>query len=139
MGGCVFVLEDVVAILKLVKVGLISTFTISVQTTKLWRLIAICAGFSATLIFLSSLVLKILRGFSAWLGDISVNAASDWYQFIGYVCNFDLLYLIFSIYAFSFLTACTTLLSLYFMSFVFGVFPEAVNIVKKILDSLTGD
>lgn len=118
---------------------MISTFMTIVQTTKLWRLIAICAGFSATLIFLSTLCFKVLRDFSSWLGDISVNAASDWYQFVGYVCNFELLYLIFSIYAFSFLTACITLLSLYFMSFVFGVFPEAVNIVKRFLDSLTGD
>lgn len=123
----------------MIKVGLIAPLVTIVETSKIWRLIALCGLFAAFVIFLASLCFNAVSSFSAWLGDISVNAASDWFQFVGYVLNFELIYTIGTIYAFSFLTAFITLLSLYVMSFVFSVFPEAVNLVKNILDSFTGD
>ena len=101
---------------------MVSPFITIVETTKLWRLIAICALFAATLIFLANLCFQAVGSFSLWLGDISSNASSDWFQFIGYVLNFDLIYTVGTFYAFSFLTAVITLFSLYFMSFVFSVF-----------------
>ena len=123
----------------MVKVSLIAPLKTIVQTTKIRRLIFLCASFSSLVIFLSTLCFQAVSSFSVWLGDISVNAATDWFQFVGYVLNFELIYIIGTIYAFSFLTACITLISLYVMSFVFSVFPEAVNLVKNMLDSFTGD
>lgn len=123
----------------MIKVGLISPLVVIVETSKIWKLIAICGLFAATVIFLSNLSFQAVGSFGLWLGDISANVASDWFQFVGYVLNFSLIYTICTFYAFSFLTACITLFSLYIMAFVFAVFPECVNFVKKLLDSFTGD
>lgn len=118
---------------------LISPIVAIVQTSKIWRLIAIAASFAAFIIALESFVLFVLGKFSLWLGDISANAAGDFLQFVGYVLNFDLLYVIFTAYAFSFLTFTITVFSLKVLSLIFSFFPEAVSAVKHLLDSLTGD
>lgn len=123
----------------MIKIGLISPLFVIVETSKIWKLISLCGLFAATVIFLSNLCFQAVGSFGLWLGDISANAASDWFQFVGYVLNFPLIYTICTFYAFSFLTACITLFSLYIMAFVFSVFPQAVSLVKNILDSFTGD
>lgn len=119
--------------------ALTAPFSLVTTSTGLLRLFSFVAFVIGLLVALSTLCYKLLALVSGNLNEFWVDADSNWLSFVGYVLNFDLLYLIFVFYYFVFCGFVISFIVTYSLELSSRFIPEAIAVFRAALKQLTGD
>lgn len=114
-------------------------FQLIVQATNLGRIFLLGAFFAAFLAGFATICYKTLEIFSGHLNRFWDFTTTNWIQFIGYVCNFDLMYKIFVFYYVVFCTFAFSYIVYYSLDLSSRIMPELVASFHHFLLKLTGD
>lgn len=139
--SCAFIVDDIVAIIRLCKAVIGSFFGTTLLGYGVAHFIAICASVAAFVTGAVVLMLKVYSLLAEYLSysiDSSIRSV-DVFGFVAYVLNFDFLVLFCSVYYFVFCTITIAFISLLVADFVSHVYPYVMQFLRSSLNWIGGD
>ena len=138
-GVCAFIIEDIVAIIRLCKAVIGTFLSVTVMGHGVLHFVTLCAAVAAFIAGLSLAAFKLFNIISEGLVDLTGYMDSTIFDFVAYVFNFPFLEKFFAAYYFVFCTIAISFITLSIADFVAKIYPSVVQLIRSMLNFSTGD